>query len=108
MKVAQLEKEVNLPAELIEPWECMQDYFGCTSQSGNVMSNLVLNFDKSGKYVFEGNAGLPESITSAEKEFALIFRDIEKMVGLKLLISVTGSPLELFYAERGLGIYVVS
>lgn len=35
VKVAQLEKEVDIPIELVEPWVLMQRHFGCTSEAGN-------------------------------------------------------------------------
>lgn len=35
VKIAQLEKEVDLPLELVQPWELLQRHFGCVSESGN-------------------------------------------------------------------------
>jgi hypothetical protein len=35
VQVAQLEKEVDLPMELREPWVYLQRHFGCVSESGN-------------------------------------------------------------------------
>ncbi|KAJ3498993.1 hypothetical protein NLG97_g698 [Lecanicillium saksenae] len=78
VKVAQAEKIVDLPTELIEPWTYLQRYFGCTSQSSNVMSGLVLNFDTEGRHIFKANCGLSSHIISAEEDFARIFRDIEE------------------------------
>ncbi|KAF7455533.1 hypothetical protein A1F99_027910 [Pyrenophora tritici-repentis] len=36
VKVAQLEKEIKLPIELVEPWQSLQRHFGCPSDAGNV------------------------------------------------------------------------
>lgn len=80
VKAAQDEKIVNLPMALVEPWNHLQKYYGCTSQSGNVMSGLILNFNESGRHVFKANCGLSEKIVSAEEQFACIFRDIEESV----------------------------
>lgn len=35
VKAAQIEKAVNLPIELREPWTLMQQHFGCASEAGN-------------------------------------------------------------------------
>lgn len=77
VRVAQLEKAVDLPPELIRPWDHLQHHFGCASESGNNTSNLVLNFDEHESHVFEINTGLSRSIISAEEAFARIFRDVE-------------------------------
>ncbi|KAI9164170.1 hypothetical protein HJFPF1_05810 [Paramyrothecium foliicola] len=78
VKVAQLEVSVDLPAQLVEPWNYLQRYFGCTSQSGNNMSNIVLNFDCDGNYVNHINIGLPELIVSSEETFARVFYEVER------------------------------
>lgn len=80
VKVAQKEEIVILPQELVLPWNYLQRYFGCTSQSSNVMSGLILNFDDQGHHVFKANVGLSTHIVSAEEEFARVFRDIEESV----------------------------
>ncbi|KAI9707934.1 MAG: hypothetical protein M1820_004353 [Bogoriella megaspora] len=77
VRVAQLEKEVTLPEELVAPWESLQRHFGCASDSGNNTSNLVLNFDVDGMYVFKANTAMPYSIVSAEEAFARIFNETE-------------------------------
>lgn len=82
VKVAQRESCISLPEELIVPWDYLQNHFGCTSHSGNVMSGLLLNFDGHGRHIFKANTGLSEVVMSAEEEFARIFRDIETSVRL--------------------------
>lgn len=77
VKVAQLEKEVILPKELVVPWHALQRHFGCMSDSGNNTSNLVLNFDLDGSHVFKANQGMTGRIEFAEKAFARIFHETE-------------------------------
>lgn len=77
MKVAQVEKTIALPAELTMPWDSMQSHFGLVSESGNMMSNLVLNFSLTGEYVYQINKGLPAVVTASEEEFARITYEME-------------------------------
>lgn len=77
VRVAQLEKVVDLPLELSLPWNHLQRHFGCRSSAGNNSSNLVLNFDVHENHIFQINTGLSHSIISAEEAFARIFRDVE-------------------------------
>ncbi|KAF1840882.1 uncharacterized protein K460DRAFT_410277 [Cucurbitaria berberidis CBS 394.84] len=79
VQVAQLEKEVDLPIELTEPWKYLQRHFGCTSESGNNMSNLVLNFDTEGRYMYKINTGMYDLVTSSEETFARIFYNVEML-----------------------------
>ena len=75
--IAQLETSLPLPAQLVVPWNRMQSHFCLASDSGNNMSNLVLNFSPSGEYVYKINSGLSQRITSSEEEFSRIFVEIE-------------------------------
>jgi hypothetical protein len=84
VKVAQLEQVANLPAELVEPWTCLQRLFGCTSESGNNTSCLVLNCDDKGKEVYQINVGLSERIRSSEEAFVRILHDVEVLVRTQL------------------------
>ncbi|KAI1381467.1 hypothetical protein F4677DRAFT_126953 [Hypoxylon crocopeplum] len=79
VRVAQLEQCVDLPVELVEPWEYLQRHFGCASQSGNNTSNLVLNFDVNGQHTYKINTGMSETITSGEEAFGRIFYDVEML-----------------------------
>lgn len=84
VKVAQLERTVDFPAELDEPWAYLQRQYGCSSPSGNNTSNLVLNFDVHGQHVFRINTGMPDLVTSSEEAFARIFYNVELLVGPKI------------------------
>lgn len=77
VSVAQMEKEVMLPRELVVPWQALQQHFGCSSDSGNNTSNLVFNFDLDGSHVFKANTGMPAQIEAAEENFARIFHETE-------------------------------
>jgi hypothetical protein len=41
VKVAQFEKELDLPAQLVEPWSYIQRHFGCPSDSGNISKSTT-------------------------------------------------------------------
>lgn len=81
VSAAQLEQRFDIPVELDEPWSYLQRHFACLSDSGNNMSNLVLNFDidAGGEHVFQINTGMPEIVTSAEEQFARIFFEVERL-----------------------------
>lgn len=103
VRVAQREDEVQLPEELVVPWQALQQHFGCRSDSGNNTSNMVLNFEeeededddenddhsavkdldhhrpKAPKTpVFIANTGMPAHIIAAEAAFVHIFRETER------------------------------
>lgn len=102
VRVAQLETVVDLPKELAEPWTYLQRHFGCTSQSGNNTSNLVLNFDVKGRYVFKINTGMSRMVLLAEEAFARIFYDVELLVSLTSLVYVARSSAFLIITHEGL------
>ena len=77
VRVAQLEKTVSLPPELVSTWDTLQAHFGLASDSGNMMSNLVLNFSLSEEYIFKINTGLPATVVDSEEEFARVAREME-------------------------------
>ncbi|KAI9150556.1 hypothetical protein HJFPF1_10329 [Paramyrothecium foliicola] len=77
VKVAQMEKVVDLPAELNEPWVYLQRHYGCNSQSGNNTSNFLHNFNTEGDLMFRINVNLSETIQRAEEAFSRIFSEIE-------------------------------
>lgn len=77
VRVAQLEMSLPLPPQLTGPWASLQAHFGLNSDSGNMMSNLILNFSPSGVYQMRINTGLPMSIQTSEEEFARVCREVE-------------------------------
>ncbi|CAI0645391.1 unnamed protein product [Colletotrichum noveboracense] len=77
VKVAQMETQVDLPEELVLPWKYMQRRFDCASDAGNTTSNLILNFDVDGEYMFRANTGMTPHIVAAEEAFARIFHETE-------------------------------
>ncbi|KAI9151253.1 hypothetical protein HJFPF1_08452 [Paramyrothecium foliicola] len=83
VKVAQLEQVVDFPPELVTPWTSLQRVFGCTSQSGNNTSCLVLNCDSTGNQAYQINVGLSEKVKSSEQAFVRILHDVE-VLGLPI------------------------
>ncbi|KAK3356582.1 hypothetical protein B0T25DRAFT_537007 [Lasiosphaeria hispida] len=79
VRVAQLEKTISLPPELVSTWASLQRHFGLDSDSGNMMSCLILNFSPSGEYALKINTGLSSVITSSEEEFARICNEMEAL-----------------------------
>ncbi|KAK1918933.1 hypothetical protein P3342_001062 [Pyrenophora teres f. teres] len=79
VKVAQLEKEVELPIELVEPWQSIQRHFGCSSDSGNATCNQLLNFDNGGTYIHRINTGMAPQVLAGEEAFSRIFYDLERL-----------------------------
>ncbi|KAK0631240.1 hypothetical protein B0T14DRAFT_420414 [Immersiella caudata] len=77
VRPAQLELSLPLPPSLITPWNHLQSHFGLTSDAGNIMSNIVLNFSPSSRYQFRINSGLPSQILSSEEEFSRVLRGVE-------------------------------
>lgn len=80
VRAAQVEKQVDLPVELVEPWESMQRHFGCASDAGNNMALIVLNFDPAGRHVYKINEGLDDVVLKSEEAFARIFHEVELLV----------------------------
>ncbi|KAK4641311.1 hypothetical protein QC761_503080 [Podospora bellae-mahoneyi] len=90
VRLAQLEKSIALPMELVTPWNSMQSHFGLDSESGNNMSSLVLNFNPAGGYALKINTGLSTLIQSSEEEFARIFQEVE-VLGVPIYCSIVES-----------------
>lgn len=82
VRAAQREDVVFVPEALQMPWLKMQKHFGLECQSGNIMSNIVLNFDREGNHMLKINQGLPEYITSTEEAFSRILYEVEVFVSL--------------------------
>ncbi|GAB1316971.1 Indoleamine 2,3-dioxygenase [Madurella fahalii] len=100
VKVAQLEKTVSLPAELTAPWASLQAHFGLSSDSGNMMANLVLNFSPSGAYTFRINTGLPAVVTTSEEEFARIAHEMEHLA-VPIYCDVVQAIMAFARGDRG-------
>jgi hypothetical protein len=80
VRVAQLETEIDFPPALIETWVALQKHFGCSSEAGNNISSLILNFDMDENYVYRINVGLSEKVMSSEEAFSRVFHEIESTV----------------------------
>ncbi|KAI1273572.1 hypothetical protein F5Y07DRAFT_391210 [Xylaria sp. FL0933] len=79
VKVAQLERTVDLPVELSLPWPYLQRHFGFAADSGIHTSNVLLNFNEDGVRAFTFNSTLPAVIQSTEEAFFRLLYDTETM-----------------------------
>ncbi|KAI1128158.1 hypothetical protein F5Y10DRAFT_277653 [Nemania abortiva] len=79
VKVAQLEKEVDLPPELSVPWPYLQRYYGIFSDSGSHTSNVLMNFNPKGERMFSFSNSLSPTIQSAEEGFFRLLYDVDVM-----------------------------
>jgi hypothetical protein len=43
------------------------------------VSNLVLNFETKGRYIYKINTGMSDLVTTGEEAFARIFYDVERL-----------------------------
>ncbi|TGO34967.1 hypothetical protein BHYA_0175g00200 [Botrytis hyacinthi] len=77
VKVAQLEKIVELPSELDAPWPYLQRNFGVDADAGNNTSNVLLNFNTRGERIYRINVGMSDLIRSSEEIFFQMFYDLE-------------------------------
>ena len=80
VKVAQREKIIDFPPELVAPWPFLQRNFGVTAESGNLTSNVLLNFDEWGNRVYKTNVGRSDQIMSAEDTFFRMMYTLEQRV----------------------------
>lgn len=79
---AQLERAVAFPDELSVPWQYMQRRFGFTSDSGTLMSNIILNFHQhEHKPAYMVNsAELSDDVQKSERNFYCMFHEMERLV----------------------------
>ncbi|KAI0123701.1 hypothetical protein BJ170DRAFT_598904 [Xylariales sp. AK1849] len=79
VRIAQNEKQIFFPFELDMPWSYLQQRFDITSPSGNIMSNVVCNFDSHGRLAYLVNEGMPEIVVKTELAWCRLFYDSESM-----------------------------
>ncbi|KAL9114487.1 MAG: hypothetical protein Q9227_001568 [Pyrenula ochraceoflavens] len=79
VKVAQQEKIIEFPAELVIPWPFLQRHFGVTAESGNHTSNVMLNCDERGNRVYKINVGRSDPIMTTEDNFFRMVYNVEKL-----------------------------
>ncbi|KAI0867765.1 hypothetical protein GGS24DRAFT_507467 [Hypoxylon argillaceum] len=77
VKVVQEEKQLRFPLELDIPWSYCQRRFGITSPGGNIMANIVCNFDQRGDPVYLVNEGMSEVVQKTELAWGHLFLDSE-------------------------------
>ncbi|KAI0502774.1 hypothetical protein F5B22DRAFT_58276 [Xylaria bambusicola] len=77
VKQAQNEIMLDFPMELNVPWSYLQRHFELSGESGNMTSNILLNFDQCGKRFYKVNITDSYKIATAEDIFSRIFFNIE-------------------------------
>jgi len=77
VRPAQLELSLPLPPTLTLPCPSLRSHFGLNSNSGNIISNIVLNFSLSGIYQFRIDTGLSSTVQTSKEEFSRVLREIE-------------------------------
>ncbi|TQV90868.1 Indoleamine 2,3-dioxygenase [Cordyceps javanica] len=79
VRVAQNEKQLAFPFELDLAWSFIQKHLDITSPSGNIMANIICNFDDQGKLTYQVNEGMSESVQRTELAWCKIFTDSETL-----------------------------
>ncbi|ATY62009.1 hypothetical protein A9K55_007092 [Cordyceps militaris] len=79
VRVAQNEKQLAFPPELDLAWSYIQKHLDITSPSGNIMANIIYNFDAQGKLTYRVNEGLSEEVQQTELAWCKIFSDSESL-----------------------------
>lgn len=103
VKVAQLEKTVEFPPELVAPWPYLQRNFGVTADSGNNTANVLLNFNERGERVYKINVGMSDRIRSSEEVFFRMFYNLEVLVCIELrLRNLLAGPLLTIESFQGI------
>ena len=80
VKEAQGEILIDLPMELQVPWRFLQRFFGVTSESGNLTSNVYNNMNSNRELVYEINQGMSDVHRKTEVWNSLLFVHMEEMV----------------------------
>ncbi|KAH8430228.1 uncharacterized protein LDX57_007897 [Aspergillus melleus] len=97
VKVAQDDKVIDFPVELDIPWDYLCRRYGIYSQGGNAMSNLLCDFDTSGRMIYTINEGMPDIVRSSEYHFTYIFVEMERLA-VPIYLHIAQS---IDYFERG-------
>lgn len=82
VRVAQNEKLLAFPPELDLAWSFIQKQLDITSPSGNIVANIICNFDGQGKLVYRVNEGMSDAVLQTELAWCKLFTDSETLVSL--------------------------
>lgn len=63
----------------------MQRHFGFTSESGTVMSNIILNVDRNKQPIYKINYHPSDDLEKTDRNFYLMFHDIERLVRIRFI-----------------------
>lgn len=80
IEIAQNEKIIDFPPELVIPWQILQNHYGVTSLAGTLLSNCFSNFSEADALVYKVNYNVSEEITTTEFYFSYVFFEIERVV----------------------------
>lgn len=74
INTAQLKRRVDIPADLDEPWACLQGHFAFLSDNGDNRSAQL-----GAKHIPKIKSGLAAAMTSAEEQFGRIFCEVKEL-----------------------------
>lgn len=80
VRVSQNEKRLAFPPELDLAWSFIQKHLDITSPSGNIMANIICNFNTHGDLTYLVNEGMSASVLRTELAWCKIFMDSETIV----------------------------
>ena len=83
VRVAQNEKFLAFPPELDLAWSFIQKHLDITSPSGNIVANIICNFDAQGKLAYRVNEGMSDAVLQTELAWCRLFTDSESLVSLQ-------------------------
>ncbi len=101
VRVAQNEKQLAFPAELELAWSFIQKHLDITSPSGNIVANIICNFDAQGSLTYRVNEGLSEAVLRTELAWCKLFTDSETLVSSLLSSALyKNSSLLIYHVQR--------
>ncbi|OAQ99174.1 hypothetical protein LLEC1_01748 [Akanthomyces lecanii] len=83
VRVSQNEKYLAFPPELDLAWSFIQKHLDITSPSGNIVANIICNFDAQGKLAYRVNEGMSDAVLQTELAWCKLFTDSETLVSLR-------------------------
>ncbi|KAJ3493701.1 hypothetical protein NLG97_g4565 [Lecanicillium saksenae] len=79
VRVAQNEKQLAFPSELDLAWSFIQRHLDITSPSGNIMANIICNFNSHGSLTYLVNEGMSDAVLRTELAWCKLFTDSETL-----------------------------
>ncbi|KAJ6781024.1 hypothetical protein PWT90_04926 [Aphanocladium album] len=79
VRVAQNEKRLAFPSELDLAWSFIQKKLDISSPSGNIMANIICNFDSHGHLTYLVNQGMSDAVLQTELAWCKLFTESETL-----------------------------